>query len=194
MNVAEAEQFALSTLAAGLSPTLFYHGLHHVLDVVEAASRIAQAEQITDAESLDLLRTAALFHDIGFIATYNGHEEWGCQYVRDVLPRFNYTPAQIDVICGMIMATRVPQFPQTKLEQVLCDADLDYLGRDDFTPIARSLYDELFARGVIADEATWNQTQIKFLEGHSYWTASSIASRQPGKEQHLRALQALVTS
>jgi HD superfamily phosphodiesterase len=189
MNVAEAEQFALSTLASGLSPTLYYHGLHHVLDVVEAANRIAQAEQITDNESLDLLRTAALYHDIGFISTYSGHEEWGCQYVRDVLPRFGYKPDQIDIICGMIMATRVPQVPQNKLEKVLCDADLDYLGRDDFEPIAHSLYNELKARNMVIDEVAWNHIQVKFLENHRYWTPTAVTTRQASKQQHLDALR-----
>ncbi|MFD2570614.1 HD domain-containing protein [Spirosoma soli] len=192
MNVAEAEQFAISTLASGLSPTLYYHGLHHVLDVVEAAGRIAQAEYITDAESLNLLKTAALFHDIGFISTYNGHEAWGCQYVREVLPRFGYEQGQIEAICGMIMATRVPQMPQTKLEEILCDADLDYLGRNDFEPIAHSLYDELKVRNMVADETAWNRIQVKFLESHHYWTPTAIATRQAAKQQRLDALRVLV--
>lgn len=194
MNVAEAEQFALSTLASGLSPTLYYHGLHHVLDVVEAANRIAQAEHITDRESLDLLKTAALFHDIGFIATYSGHEEWGCRYVRNVLPRFGYLPKQIEAICGMIMATRVPQLPQNKLEEVLCDADLDYLGRDDFEPIAHSLYDELKARNLVTDEMAWNRIQVKFLENHRYWTPTGMATRQANKQLHLDAIRQTINS
>ncbi len=192
MNVAEAELFAVSTLASGLSPTLYYHGLHHIRDVVEAAHRIAQAENITDTESLDLLKTAALFHDVGFISIYNGHEEWGCQYVREVLPRFGYEPTQIDAICGMIMATRVPQLPRNKLEEILCDADLDYLGRSDFDPIAHSLYDELKARNMVTDEMTWNRIQVKFLESHHYWTPTAIATRQAIKQQHLDALRILV--
>ena len=192
MNLADAEQFVLSVLASELSPTLYYHGLHHVLDVVEAADRIARAECITDAESLDLLRTAALFHDVGFLSAYKGHEEAGCDYARQTLPRFGYEPAQISIICGMIMATRIPQTPQTKLEEILCDADLDYLGRDDFEPIAHSLYDELKTRGMVADEPAWNSIQMGFLGSHHYWTPTAIATRQAAKEKHLNALRLIV--
>lgn len=189
MNVADTEQFITSVLASELSPTLYYHGLHHVLDVVDAADRIARAERVSDPESLDLLKTAALFHDVGFLSTYKGHEEAGCNYVRQVLPRFGYDPAQIDVICGMIMATRIPQTPQTKLEEILCDADLDYLGRADFEPIAHSLYDELKIRNLVADEMAWHRIQVSFLGSHHYWTPTAIATRQAVKEQHLDALR-----
>jgi uncharacterized protein len=191
MNVARAKEFVLKVLADELSATLFYHGLHHVLDVVDASERIARAESVTDAESLDLLQTAALFHDVGFLSTYKGHEEAGCAYVRRLLPDFDYKPAQIDTICGMIMATRIPQSPGTKLEEILCDADLDYLGRDDFEPIAHSLYEELTARGMITDEPAWNRIQISFLGSHHYWTPTAIATRQAKKEQHLATLKAL---
>lgn len=193
MNLAEAKEFVVSALASGLSPTLYYHGLHHTLDVAEAADRLASAEGVTDPESLDLLKTAALFHDAGFLSVYQGHEEAGCAYARQVLPRFGYEPAQIDVVCGMIMATRIPQAPQTKLEEILADADLDYLGRDDFEPIARSLYEELKAREMVADEMAWNRIQVGFLENHQYWTDTARATRQPAKQQRLDTLRTSIT-
>lgn len=193
MNLAEAEEFVTSTLASDLSPTLYYHGLHHTLDVVESADRIARAEGVTDAESLNLLKTAALFHDVGFLSVYKGHEDVGCDYARQVLPRFGYEPAQIDLVCGMIMATRIPQTPQTKLQEILADADLDYLGRDDFEPISRSLFDELKVREMVADEMAWNRIQVGFLENHQYWTATARTIRQPAKQQRLNALRTLIT-
>lgn len=192
MKVADVKEFVVSTLASGLSPTLYYHGLHHTLDVVDAADRLARAEGITDAESLDLLQTAALFHDIGFLFTYKGHEETGCDYARQELPRFDYDPAQIEAICGMIRATQIPQQPRTKLEEILADADLDYLGRDDFDPIAHSLYQELKARDMVTDEMTWNRIQVGFLTSHHYWTATAVATRQDGKQQRLDGLRVLV--
>ncbi len=192
MNIADCQQFILTMLASDLPPTLYYHGLHHVLDVVDAAERIAQAEGFHDTDSLTLLKTAALFHDAGFLSVYNGHEEVGCAYVRRVLPDFNYTPSQIDTVCGLIMATRIPQTPHTKLEEILCDADLDYLGRDDFEPIAHSLYRELKVRHMVADELVWNRIQVSFLGSHHYWTQTAITTRQAVKEQHLSALRKLV--
>jgi uncharacterized protein len=84
---------------------------------------------------MTLLKTACLFHDIGFTISGQDHEERGCEIAEEVLPDLNYDSDQINRIKGMIMATKIPQTPNNKLEQIICDADLDYLGRDDFFSI-----------------------------------------------------------
>lgn len=192
MDIQHAEAFVINELRSGLSPTLHYHGLHHTLDVLKTALDIARLEGVTDAESLALLKTAALYHDIGFLTAYQGHEEVGCELVREKLPSFGYSPAQVETICGLIRATKVPQQPKTQLEEILCDADLDYLGRDDFEPIAHSLFKELKARNVVVDETAWNRMQVRFLENHHYWTNTNIARRQPIKQANLDRLRMLV--
>ncbi len=192
MKLHDAETFILKELQDKLSDTLYYHSLSHILDVAEAAVRIAISEGILDEETLTLLRTAALFHDAGFIKTYGGHEEEGCRISREVLPHFGYSPAHIRMICGMIRATKIPQQPKNKLEEILCDADLDYLGRDDFEAIAHGLYCELKERNMVGDDKSWNQIQIRFMENHHYWTPSAQDSRQPIKRLHLCRLHQLV--
>lgn len=192
MNYKAAEQYILEELRLHLSPTLYYHGVHHTLDVIQAARQLAAQEGVEDVTALLLLDTAACFHDAGFLHTYRDHEEVGCQIVREVLPGYGYLPTQIDIICDMIMATKIPQTPGSHLAQILCDADLDYLGRDDFEPIAESLFHELLARDMITDKLAWDQMQIRFLENHHYWTVTAKAIRQPAKQQHLTELQTLV--
>ncbi len=192
MKLSEAEAFIVNELRTKLSDTLYYHSLGHVMDVTDAVVRIARAEGIRDEETLDLLRTAALFHDVGFTRTYNGHEEEGCRISKEVLPRFEYTPEQIWTICGMIRATRIPQSPQNKLEEILCDADLDYLGRHDFETIAHYLYRELKERGMVENEKAWNRIQIEFMENHQYWSRTAQRSRQPMKDEHLCRLREMV--
>ncbi|GAB3330484.1 hypothetical protein GCM10027299_35230 [Larkinella ripae] len=193
MNVAQAEALILAKLKRALSSTLFYHGLHHTLDVVEAAAQLAEAEKVSDPESLTLLKTAALYHDCGFITTYQGHEAEGCRYAREILPTLDYSPEQIEQICGMIMATKIPQNPQNLLEQILCDADLDYLGRDDFEPIAHTLFEELQDRHFVRDEPAWNRIQVRFLESHQYWTQTATELRQAGKKRQLDNLKEIVS-
>lgn len=189
MEVAAAEKFVLDLLGSRLSETLYYHGLHHTLDVESAVLVLAKEEGIEDEASLKLLKTAALFHDCGFINTYKDHEEEGCRIARNQLPLFSYSKEQIDVICGMIMATKIPQNPRNHLEMVICDADLDYLGRDDFDPIAATLFKELEVRQLVTDINTWNQIQIKFLEAHRYHTNAAQQKREAIKQQHLNKLR-----
>ncbi|MCF0055614.1 HD domain-containing protein [Dyadobacter sp. CY356] len=192
MDIAGSEKYILDLLGRELSDTLYYHGLHHTLDVENAALILAKEEAVDDAESLALLKTAALFHDSGFINTYKDHEEEGCTIVRSSLPLFQYTNEQIEIICGMIMATKIPQSPKTHLEKIICDADLDYLGRDDFELIAATLFKELFLRNLVADENTWNNIQVKFIGMHRYHTESAVKKRECKKQKHLHNLQLLI--
>jgi uncharacterized protein len=190
MDCLRAEAYILPQLRQHLPPTLFYHGLHHTLDVVAQALSLAEAEGITDATELTLLRTAALYHDAGFLTTYQGHEAAGCELARQTLPDFGYSPAQIELIAELIMATRMPQNPGTRhLARILCDADLDYLGRPDFWPISQTLHDELTARGLMTDETAWLQLQVDFLSSHRYWTATATARRESHKQAHLAQVQ-----
>lgn len=188
MNLVQAESFIINLLAEQLPSNLYYHGLHHTLDVVNASAWLAREEGITDEESLTLLKTAALFHDCGFMYTYLNHEEAGCEVAEQCLPTFGYTPEQIANVCGMIRATKVPQQPQTHLEEILCDADLDYLGRPGFESISETLHQELLAWHFMKPEDNWGKKQIDFLREHQYWTQTALAQRQPAKQEQLDLL------
>ena len=192
MEIEKAEKFILDLLDTQLSATLYYHGPHHTLDVLSAALILANEEGIEDNNDLKLLKTAALFHDSGFLKTYKDHEEEGCRIANVQLSLFGYSELEIKKICGMIMATKIPQTPKTRLEEILCDADLDYLGRDDFEPIAASLFEELKARQLIENEKTWNVVQVKFLESHRYHTKSATDKREAQKQKRLSELRKLI--
>ncbi|WP_138476248.1 HD domain-containing protein [Dyadobacter bucti] len=188
MEFERAEAYILDRLRTGLADSLYYHGLHHTLDVAQAASALAEEEGISENEDLILLKTASLYHDCGFLYAYQGHEAESCRIAAEVLPDFGYKSEQIAEIVGMITATKLPQSPQTHLEQIICDADLDYLGREDYWPVAETLFQELKKRGLIEDPAAWIATQIRFLETHQYWTASARKKRDALKQQHLDRL------
>lgn len=189
MEIEKAEDYILARLESQLDGTLFYHGMHHTIDVVNTAMDIAGLEGITDEESLQLLWTAALYHDSGFLTTYQGHEEAGCALAREVLPGFGFTGTQIETICGMIMATKIPQSPGNALEMILCDADLDYLGREDFETVAATLFEELKVRDMVEDIPAWDAVQVRFLETHAYWTDSERKRRDAAKQRHLEHLK-----
>ena len=185
MQFRKAEKFIIAFLKQHLPSILSYHDLNHTIDVLEAAVRIAVAENISKSDLL-LLKTAALFHDSGFISVYDKHEEEGCRLSRTYLPNFGYTDRQIDIICGIITATRMPQTPHNLLEKIMCDADLDYLGRVDFETVSQKLYKEWLAVGIINNEKEWHERQTAFLAAHHYWTETSIQEREPQKPAYLK--------
>jgi predicted metal-dependent HD superfamily phosphohydrolase len=184
----EFKKFVINKLTNHLSPDLTYHGVHHIADVLNVCRQYIKRLKIKGREA-QLLQAGALIHDIGFLYTYRDHEEKGVEIARDLLPQYGFDPEEIDLISGLILATKVPQQPNTKLEQILCDADLDYLGRNDFDPISESLFQELQNVNLLHDRLTWDNIQIKFLEGHYYHTPYAQKYRQPEKSARLEEIK-----
>lgn len=182
------KQFILGKLQSGLPPGLTYHGYHHVLDVLNAAEMLCDKENVSPAEK-ELVRVAALFHDSGFMLNVVNHEQIGCDMAKKLLPEFGYSETEIDTICGMILATKFPQQPHNRLEEIMCDADLDYLGRPDFFSIGNTLFEELKSSGNLTTLKEWNQLQVTFLTAHKYFTRSAKELRDAQKEVHLQEVK-----
>jgi len=178
----------LSRLKKELDPRLGYHNLLHTLDVMKQAEIIAKQEGIYDKHELQLLKTAAAFHDSGFLLVYKGHEEKSCEIATEELKNL-CSEDDIKKICGMIRATKIPQSPNTLLEKIICDADLDYLGRNDFEPISRNLYEEFISYKIIPEDVVWDHIQIKFFESHQYFTKTAFEKRNKVKMRHLAILK-----
>jgi HD superfamily phosphodiesterase len=186
--VLEVYELVIADMLTHLSPNLYYHSISHTLDVFTSVRKIALSEGIGEHD-LELLMVAALFHDTGFLVKADGHEEISCQYAKDHLFHIGFTLPEIELICGMIRATKIPQKPQNLLEEIIADADLDYLGRDDFFTIGGQLFNELKARNVVNEESEWDQIQIKFLENHRYFTGTAQTLRGEQKEKHLQKIK-----
>jgi len=179
----------LTMLSLHTDPVLTYHTVKHTADVLQSAERIALEEGITNEKKLLLLKVAALYHDTGFLHTYKGHEEKSCEMVRKDLANSDFSAGDINTICSIIMATRIPQSPKTHLEEIICDADLDYLGRDDFAVISNQLRNEFFQLGIVHTEEEWMQVQIRFFESHRYFTKTTREKRSRKKMKHLEQLK-----
>jgi len=185
INYYKAERFILNKLRTELSPKLHYHSYDHSKDVTRQAERVAIGEGITD-EDLFLLKTAASYHDAGFVKQYDKNEPIGAAMAEDILPSFGYTQVHIERIKELIYVTQIPHKPKDKLEEIMCDADLDYLGRDDFHDIADRLRRELREHGKIDSDRKWDEIQVGFLKQHRYFTKTSIETRRPKKLQNLQ--------
>jgi predicted metal-dependent HD superfamily phosphohydrolase len=168
-------------------PNYPYHNMDHIKDVLQASMTIANAEKL-EGDDLKLLRLAALYHDAGFIQSAKDHEIYGADMAKYSLPNFGFNEDQVSQIEGMILATKLPQTPKNLLENILCDADLDYLGRDDFYQRGGTLFEEMKSQGVVDNEREWNLVQKTFLESHRYHTNYSKANRESAKQERLQEI------
>lgn len=187
-----AKQYALERLAREVSPKAHYHSLRHTRDdVLGAAERLAAFEGIEGEERMCLL-TAAAFHDLGYLVDPSDHERASTRIAREVLPRFGYTPDQIECITGLIMATAWPPQPQTLLECLIADADLDSLGREDFLTTSDALREERAEAGEVVSDEEWYAGQLEFLTRHAYFSEAARALRDAGKQHNIERVRALL--
>ena len=182
---------ALDILNSKLPKKLYYHNIEHTLDVIKVINQYIKRENI-DNESACLLRIAALLHDLGFTDTNVDHEEKSAEMAEELMLEYGFSKNQIKVVQGLIRATRIPQSPKNQLERIICDSDLDYLGRNDFYEISNRLYKELKAASMVFNKTHWNKAQIKFLEAHKYHTAFAQKNRQPKKEMRIIEIKKLL--
>jgi adenylate cyclase len=188
----DIQEIILDKLEKELPSYLYYHNVKHTVDVVTEVELIGWGEGCTDEEIL-LLKTAGLFHDVGHTVAYDGHEFHGTVIAREMLPLYNYTPAQIDRICEIIMSTKLPPKPTNLLENIICDSDLDYLGRSDFIPVSNTLFEELKAQNKMGSLNDWNKIQVKFISGHQYFTKTARSLREVNKQLQIERIQSLIT-
>lgn len=181
----------LGILHTKLPKGLYYHGLHHTLDVLKVCNQYIKRGNFDDYTS-KILRLGALLHDIGFTISMNEHELRGSEIAEELMTKHAFSRKDIDTVKGIIMATRVPQNPLNHLEEMICDADLDYLGRKDFYIISNQLFKELKFNSVLSSRLEWNKIQIKFLGAHKFHTSFAKNKRQPEMENRIEEIKILV--
>lgn len=187
-----ARNYVRTRMESELPANLTYHNIDHTFeDVLPAVEKLAELIGISEEEKL-LLRTGALFHDIGFVESPINHEATSVNIARKVLPRFGYSNDQIDEIAGIIMATRLPQKPRNTMEKIMADADLDVFGRDDFSSRNQALRAEMVSQGRHFTDLEWYTTQIDFMEQHEFFTATARRQHNFKKTKNLQQLQRML--
>jgi uncharacterized protein len=185
-------EYVVRRLRLDLPSNLFYHGPHHTLDdVLPAARRLCDLLNVTGNDKL-MIETAALYHDTGYIEAYAGNESVAARIASETLPGFGFSPEQVDTIGALILATQMPQQPQTPLQQIMCDADLDSLGREDFYVISFSLHRELTAQGGSIPLRAWFERQVDFLQSHAYFTEAARQLREANKQARIQEIKQLL--
>lgn len=153
-----------------LSPSFVYHNFQHTKDVVDAAKKIAENSGIPDGEK-ELLLIAAWFHDSGYCTSVKYHEEISTEIAGTFLKKENYPSEKTDIVKRIILSTKIPQHPQTKLEEILCDADLVYLGYENLDVKIELLRKEWESTiNKFYTDREWLKQNIDFIDANSFHT------------------------
>ncbi|MEI6694451.1 MAG: HD domain-containing protein [Bacteroidota bacterium] len=192
MKLLEIEKYVTKRFEMELKPCYVYHTLKHTLDVVTSSEIIAKLEGIQEYE-IGIIKTAAYFHDIGILIQFKEHEKHSVNIAQEILPTFGYKTEDIEVIIGLIHSTQMPQVANNILQEIICDADLDYLGRDDYFEISSKLRKEwLSLFKMDFSDIQWHMSQKAFLCNHVYHTAASRKMRNEIKEKNIFKVQSFI--
>jgi predicted metal-dependent HD superfamily phosphohydrolase len=168
---------------------LIYHNAYHTEQVVKNAVRIANHYKLSDVDFFTVV-TAAWFHDIGYLSSFEKHEEHGAEAATVFLRLQNVDEATIKQISECILATKMPQKPIGLLQDIICDADLFHLGSDSFKDRNKLMRKEAEAFcGKKIEKDQWRQNTIALFHAHHYHTDYGQQQLNKGKEENLKDLE-----
>jgi HD superfamily phosphodiesterase len=155
-----------------------YHNWGHAKDVARAAMRLARHEGI-DEEGRYLLLTAAMLHDVHHCTL--DHESYCSKMSYELLPSMGYTDSHAEKVAQLIWATNLNAASLDTLDNIIKDADLDNLGREDFMEKGDLLRQERQvdegSAWYMQSDANWYQHQYSFIKNFRYNTDAANALR-----------------
>ncbi len=164
-----------------------FHDLEHTVQTVAAGHMIGEGFHLQERDML-VLQLATWFHDTGYSDGPKDHEARSCTIAAHYL-RGKITEEELEALFGCIKATKVPQQPNTLLEQIICDADLSHLGMDSYWDRTGKLRQEfILTKKSIMSEQDWVDFELNFMLNHNYHTAVANELFNKPKSKHIKRL------
>lgn len=188
--IQKAEDYVKLLLTQKTPAGNYYHNLEHTKDVVQSANEIAIGEKV-NPDDMEIIQIAAWFHDTGYVEKSGGHEELSSMFASNFLTEENYSYDKTDEVVNCILATKVPQSPKNHFQRIICDADLNHLGRRTFflrNDIFR-MEVEFYSNRKLSDY-DWLIQTINFAKGHQFFTDYAKKYFTSQKNENISILQA----
>ncbi len=166
-----------------------YHNWVHTSHVRDEVLYLARQAQVND-EDLEILNLASLFHDVGFAEIFYGHEEVGAVLAKKFLSAHHYPEDKIEIISGVILATKIGIEPKNDLEKLIKDADTSTLAKRQFSIVTNTLRKELNSlQRTNFSKSEWARTNLKFFNEHRYYSEIGKSKYDKGKQENKKALE-----
>lgn len=184
-----AQDFVSDLFTNKVDKAIHFHTLQHTQEVLAGCETMADYYHLAD-EDRSALMLAAWFHDTGYSSgEAMGHENVSVELATAFLTEHKANQNVINKVVGCINATRLPQNPNSLIEQIICDADLFHLGTSDFKQKNKLLREELNDFGDMElSKKDWRKKNIEFLTKHKYFTSYAKEHLDPLKQVYLQEL------
>lgn len=191
MNLIQnAEHYVSTLLKEKLPSTFVYHNLNHTIGVVQAVTKIAKYQQVTNEDTEKLL-IAAWFHDTGYINGTDKHEMVSVEIVSDFLKAQNCDEDFIKSVTDLILSTVFSHEPQNELEQIIRDADYFHFASDNYLTTCEFLRQEWeVSCGKRFSDLEWAKENLLMLsQKHQFYTSFALTFWQPIKEKNITRIE-----
>ena len=179
----EAKDYVTDLLTHDLPDKCLFHTIRHTLDVLKNAEIIGRYCGLKEDE-MNTLRISALFHDVGYIDSYDNHEAFSAERAANFLASKDIDMEVINQVQEAILSTRTPQSPQDNISSILCDADLMNLTFDDYFEQIDLMREEWAKVGrAKLNRVEFHAQSLEFFHKHAYHSAYGKLVLQPMKEE-----------
>lgn len=187
--VEDVKKYVFDLFDKKLSHDLLFHSRKHTIDVLRNSEIIGKYSKLNESD-LNILRICALFHDLGYINIYEGHEAESARYAAEFLKSKNTDESTIRIIAKSILATKIPQDPKSTIAEMLCDADLMHLTNNDYFNIIDLMRREWANIGKAnLNEKEFHLQSIDFFYSHHYFSEYGRKVLEPKKEKTLQKIK-----
>lgn len=187
--VKTARAYVQNLLTNELSKEHIYHNWDHTSLVYDEAMSLADAAALND-EDREILSLAALFHDTGFVHTYQNHEEASKKIAAAYLSGINYPPEKTNHVINAIDATKMPHLSTDKIGALLQDADLSNLGMDDWEKYSELIRKERASlSGQQITDEEWENQNNSILKDTIFQTREGKLKYDEGKKKNREELK-----
>ena len=188
LRLGDLEERVFEGILINLPETLHFHGLGYARKVYNQSFLLCRSEEIEQEERL-LVRTAALMLYTGFTQEYHNFQNRSSVICREILPEFKYSDTQIDQICNLIMATKKPFNPNNRLEKILIDAKMEFIGRPDYTSQIKLLFQEQRENGSKINGQQFKKQQLELLFEFQFYTVAAQRMREVSGNEQMSMLE-----
>jgi predicted metal-dependent HD superfamily phosphohydrolase len=160
--------------------------------VVKAAGEIAMESNLS-TEDLENILIAAWLHDTGYASGgSDDHEERSVSTAQIFLDENSVDKQKTALIISAIMATKMPQQPQSITDKILCDADLYSLSLPDVITSEKLREEWKRTKNKSFTEEEWLMNNLTFIQSHQYFTNYGRTVLETRKAQNVQSLKKLL--
>jgi len=185
----EVEKFVVDLLNTNLDTSFIYHNLAHTQRVVEKVNELVEDSSLSEKEKEQLL-IAAWFHDSGYTKNIKNHEDESANIAKEFLTNQGYKEQDINVVCQLILATKMDYVPNNQLEKIIRDADCSHIGSKNYLEVSELLRKEWeLTCDKKLSEAEWLDENITFLSTkHRFYSSRAATNWDKLKGKNLSLL------